>query len=67
MITVYVNGNPVQLPEHSTVLTLLEQLDMTQGRLAVELNAAIVPRSQHISTPLNNGDILEIVHAIGGG
>jgi sulfur carrier protein len=33
----------------------------------VELNLDIVPRSQHDSTQLNEGDQVEVVHAIGGG
>ncbi|MGV8409398.1 sulfur carrier protein ThiS, partial [Pseudomonas aeruginosa] len=36
-------------------------------RVAVELNLDIVPRSQHASTALKDGDRVEIVHAIGGG
>lgn len=67
MINIYVNGDPVEISDGSSILNVLEQLDMTQGRIAVELNASIVPRSQHGSTRLNNGDTLEIVHAIGGG
>lgn len=64
---ILVNGKTVELPDNSTIVMLLEQLEMTTGRLAVELNAEIVPRSQHISTQLRPGDSVEIVHAIGGG
>jgi sulfur carrier protein len=35
--------------------------------VAVELNLDIVPRSQHASTRLSEGDRIEVVHAIGGG
>jgi sulfur carrier protein len=62
-----VNGKAVDLPDNSTIMNLLEQLDMTTGRLAVELNTEIVPRSQHSSATLKHGDAVEIVHAIGGG
>ncbi|MDO8907355.1 MAG: sulfur carrier protein ThiS [Pseudohongiella sp.] len=64
---IQVNGKAVDLPDNSTIIDLLEQLGMTTGRLAVELNTEIVPRSQHASTALKNGDCVEIVHAIGGG
>lgn len=64
---VNVNGKAVELPDNSSILVLLEQLDMTTGRLAVELNTEIVPRSQHANTVLKHGDAVEIVHAIGGG
>lgn len=64
---IYVNGKTFDLPDNSTILTLLEQLDITGGRLAVEVNTGIVPRSQHAVTILKSGDAVEIVHAIGGG
>ena len=46
---------------------LLARLDLTGRRVAVELNLDIVPRSQHDSTRLAEGDRVEVVHAIGGG
>ena len=36
-------------------------------RIAVERNGDIVPKSQFPDVILENGDVLEIVHAIGGG
>ncbi|MGV8384058.1 sulfur carrier protein ThiS [Pseudomonas aeruginosa] len=39
----------------------------SRRRVAVELNLDIVPRSQHASTALKDGDRVEIGHAIGGG
>jgi len=62
-----VNGDTLELPSPCSVSVLLNQLDMGTGRVAVELNQEIVPRSQHQTTELNDGDCLEIVHAIGGG
>ncbi|GAB4061671.1 sulfur carrier protein ThiS [Uliginosibacterium sediminicola] len=62
-----VNGETRQLPEGSTVLQLLEQLQLVGKRLAVERNGDIVPRSAHATTLLLEGDALEIVVAVGGG
>jgi sulfur carrier protein len=62
-----VNGDAVTVPEGSSIISLLEHLGMTKGRIAVEVNTNIVPRSLHSSTVLNSGDAVEIVHAIGGG
>ena len=64
---ILVNGAPQELAEGSTVLELLQQLELTGKRLAVEVNANIVPRSRHAETRLQPGDKVEIVHAIGGG
>jgi sulfur carrier protein len=36
-------------------------------RVAVERNGHIVPRGQHADTELVQGDVVEIVVAVGGG
>lgn len=64
---IQVNGEPVELAEPTSIQGLLAQLEMTQGRVAVEVNADIVPRSLHPQHLLSDGDRVEIVHAIGGG
>lgn len=64
---ILLNGEPFELPEQQTVAELLSRLDLAGRRVAVELNLDIVPRSQHGSTQLAEGDQVEVVHAIGGG
>lgn len=64
---IQLNGEPFELPDGQTVAHLLERLDLTGKRVAVELNLDIVPRSQHAATALSEGDQVEVVHAIGGG
>ena len=64
---IQLNGETVELPDGATVADLLVQLQLTERRVAVELNLDIVPRSQHASRQLQPGDVLEVVHAIGGG
>ena len=64
---IQLNGEPFELPDGESVAALLSRLDLTGRRVAVELNLDIVPRSQHDSTALNEGDQVEVVHAIGGG
>lgn len=46
---------------------LVQSLELTGKRLAIELNGEIIPRSQFENTKLANGDKLEIVGAVGGG
>ncbi|MGP1664670.1 MAG: sulfur carrier protein ThiS [Rhodanobacter sp.] len=60
------NGNPLDC-HATTVLQLLDEAGYAGRRVAVELNHEIVPRSQHASQLLAEGDQVEIVHAIGGG
>lgn len=62
-----INGDIQQFETSLTVAELLDKLDMAQRRVAVERNGEIIPRSQHASYQLADGDQLEIVHAIGGG
>lgn len=50
-----------------SVAELVQQLELTGKRLAIELNGEIVPRSQFDATRLADGDKLEIVGAVGGG
>ena len=64
---IFVNGEPVSVPEASRVIQLIEQLSLQDARIAVELNREIIPRSQYDATPLTSGDRVEIVQAIGGG
>lgn len=67
MITVSINGQPRQFESPLDVAGLLQILDLAGKRLAVERNGEIVPKSQHGSTPIADGDRLEIVVAVGGG
>jgi sulfur carrier protein len=67
MIYFTLNGEPTALESGFTVLALLEQRRLKDKRLAVELNGEIVPRARHADTVLAEGDILEIVIAVGGG
>ncbi len=45
----------------------LAELDLSNKRLAVEVNLNIVPRSQFAEYFLQAGDKVEIIHAIGRG
>lgn len=64
---IQLNGEPFELADGETVGELIDRLDLAGRRVAVELNLDIVPRSQHATTALREGDQIEVVHAIGGG
>ena len=63
---VTINDTVMKVPEDYTIAHLLEQLAI-KGRFAVEVNEAIVPRSEYANYPLQAGDRIEVVRAIGGG
>lgn len=64
---IQLNGESFELPDGATVAALLTRLELAGRRVAVELNLDIVPRSQHETIALSEGDQVEVVHAIGGG
>lgn len=63
---IILNGKPYRLEHVATVAELLTELEL-KGRLAVEVNRRIVPRSLFHEQKLAAGDNVEIVNAIGGG
>lgn len=66
-IDVQVNGDSMQVPKACTLSALVDEMELSGKRVAIELNLDIVPKSEYLTTTLNQGDVLEIVHAIGGG
>ena len=67
MISIILNGNNKQISNDTSISQLLENLNLSGKRLAVEINQQIVPRSEFNSLTLNEQDNVEIVQAIGGG
>ncbi len=66
-ISIQLNGRALTVPEHTTLEQLLLDNELGERRVAVEINLDIVPRSQHASHTLSDGDRIEVVAAIGGG
>ena len=66
-ISVMINGTLNNVPEGTSLLTLLEKLDIDTGRVAVEYNMEIVNKSDFNDTVLKDNDTLEIITFVGGG
>ncbi|MHB8121463.1 MAG: sulfur carrier protein ThiS [Desulfuromonadaceae bacterium] len=64
---IVLNGEPAETADGATVETLLQQLGISRERVAVELNADIVPKAGYEKQLLADGDKIEIVHFVGGG
>jgi sulfur carrier protein len=62
-----VNGDPVPLGAIETVGALLSHLQVAPERVVVELNGVIHRRGEGLDEPLKGGDVVEIVHFVGGG
>jgi thiamine biosynthesis protein ThiS len=66
-MTLTINGEDREFSANLTVSSLLAELSLKPDRVAVELNRSLLPRDRWNTTPLNDGDKLEIVHFVGGG
>jgi sulfur carrier protein len=64
---VTVNGAAREIPAGMTVRELVGLLGLDVGPVAVEKNSEVVPRAEHARAVLNEGDVVEIVHFVGGG
>ncbi|MBL9011473.1 MAG: sulfur carrier protein ThiS [Alphaproteobacteria bacterium] len=64
---VTINGEPRGLEGPLTVAGLLDLLGLAGGKVAVERNLEIVPRSTYGEVAVADGDRYEIVRFIGGG
>lgn len=64
---IQLNGEPREIAAESTIASLLGQLGLGDRPVAVERNTEIVPRAQHPTTALCEGDQLEVVQFVGGG
>jgi sulfur carrier protein len=67
MIAITINGELRRFEPPLTCDGLLNQLELTSKRVAIERNGEIVPRSRFPEQILAEGDQLEIVVAVGGG
>jgi len=64
--SITLNGAPHRSAA-ATIADLVRELELVPEKVAVERNGAIVPRSTLGEAPLAEGDVLEIVHFVGGG
>jgi sulfur carrier protein len=62
-----VNGAERDVPNGITVRDLVTHLGLEGGPVAVEKNLEVVPRGEHARAVLREGDVVEIVHFVGGG
>ena len=66
-VNLTINGEVHEIPPGLTLAALVEHLGLTDGPVAIERNRQVVPRREHASMRVEPGDVLEIVHFVGGG
>ena len=62
-----VNGEARSVPGPATLADLLSHLGLDPRAVVVELNREIVRRPRLGETDLKDGDVVELVHCVGGG
>ncbi|WP_066804614.1 sulfur carrier protein ThiS [Moraxella oblonga] len=66
MKQVSVNGMPYTT-DKTDVKALLDELKLTEGRFAVEIDGVLVPKSRLDDVVITDGMKIEVVQAVGGG
>ena len=66
-LSLTVNGEPRRAQVGDSVASLVAAIGLNPAKVAVERNGVIVPRSTLAQVLVGDGDVLEIVHFVGGG
>ena len=66
-VTVQVNGKSMSIDPGTVLTSFLEERNLHPRLVVVERNQEIVAKSAYDSTILEEGDLLEIAHFVGGG
>jgi sulfur carrier protein len=66
-VQITLNGEVRELREPVCVRGLLESCGLGARKVAVAINAEVIPRSRFDEVQLRAGDRVEVIHAVGGG
>jgi thiamine biosynthesis protein ThiS len=67
-MNIVVNGEKRLVRESSSMIDLLHILGLQDKQsIAVAINGEVLPKKDHLKYIIKEHDIIEIVHAIGGG
>ena len=67
MAKIQLNGKKIVIKSNYSLFDLLKKYKLTNKKVAVEHNGAIVPKVNYKKKKLKSNDKIEIVHFIGGG
>lgn len=62
-----VNGRDTDVEPEATIGRIVDSIVPDRTRVAVERNKEIVPRTTYDTTPVAEGDVIEVVTLAGGG
>ncbi len=67
MAKIQLNGKKVVIKNNYSLFDLLKKYKLSNKKVAIEYNGAIIPKESLKKKYLKNNDKVEIVHFIGGG
>ena len=67
MAKIQLNGKKVVIKSNYSILDLLKKYKLSNKKVAIEHNGAIIPKGSLKKKYLKNNDKVEIVYFIGGG
>ena len=56
-----------EILKSQTLEELVRELNIQAPNFAMALNQQVIPKSKYTTTPIQENDEVEIVHAVGGG
>jgi len=65
--SIQLNGEPHLVDNDRRLIALIDKLNLSRRRIAIELNHSVVPKAQWADVLLQPDDQLEIVNFVGGG
>ncbi len=66
-VRVKLNGEEFDVAAGATIGQIVDRVVRDRSRIAVERNREIVPRATYDTTPVEPGDVIEVVALVGGG
>jgi len=66
-IEVQLNGEVRETEQGVSLDALIDKFQLPKQRVAVELNRSVIRRIDWPTTPINAGDVIEVIHFVGGG
>ncbi len=67
MASIHLNGQPMELPEPTTIHELVSRYPISPSSILVERNQEALPRSEWGETTIRENDRIEFIRVVAGG
>lgn len=66
-MNILINGEKKEIAEKINLAEMLDRFSLPSQRVAVELNRQVIRRKDWDQTDISEGDVIEVIHFVGGG